>query len=362
MHDNGCIDFLTEPALSDIAVLSRLLQQRLQAVLTPDERLRWVGQPSALHYSKRAYGYPALPGSTVYAITSARLILIGAGDEPDSVSWYAPAQLQQLERSEHAGGWGDLICETAYVSDGDGAVSTERHGLLAIADVRRVHGLVAALAASLPLAPATAHPAFGKALMAPTIGAALPARLRQALRAELAPGEQLVWAAQPIPASYLEKGFRKWVFYIPWTLFALLACVLGARAVADGGVRGWDLLLALGVPLLLLWLGLHHLVQPFRMRKHALGVLHAITTRRALTIDVAGPLRTCTYAPAALVHARCTDGRNDSGDLLLEAEGDERAPIDTLLYRHGFMGIGDVRHVERLIGHLAQAPAGEKLA
>lgn len=339
--------------MSDIAVLSRLLQQRLQAALTPGERLVWVGQPMPAHYTLHAYGYAALSGATVYAITSARVLLLHGSD---SVRAYLPAQLQQLERSEHGGGWGDLILDTAYGSDGDGGVSAERHGLMAIAGVRRVHSLVAALAATLPLAPATPHPGFGQALASPAIGAALPEPLQQALRAELRPGERLVWAAQPIPASYLKRGLRKWIFFIPWTLFSLFLCAMLAPAVWSGDLRGQPMWLVPGVPLLLLAIGIAFLIQPWRMRRRARSVVHAITTERALSIDVSFPPLTRSYAPAGLVHARCTGGPGDSGDLVLEAGFDRRTPIEARLYRHGFMGIAQVRHVERLIGHLAQAP------
>lgn len=341
--------------MTDIADLSTLLQQRLRAVLQPGEQLVWVGQPIAAHYATWAYAYPASPGSTVYAVTSARVLLLGVG-EPDSVRAYAPAQLQQLERTEYDGGWGDLILETDYVPDGDGGETEKRHGVLAVANVRRVHGLVAALASTLPLAPASPHPSFNRALVAPAIPA-LPDRLRQALHAELGPGERLVWAAQPIPASYLKKGVRKWFFFIPWTLFALFISVVGVRAVWQADIRGWDMMVMPGAPLVLLAIGTGALFQPLRMRKRALCVVHAITNERALTIDTSGPLITRTYAPAGLVDAHCADGPGDSGDLLLDPGFDKRKALESHLHRHGFMGIGEVRHVERLIGHLKRTPA-----
>ncbi|MFC3380284.1 hypothetical protein ACFOLJ_31220 [Rugamonas sp. CCM 8940] len=85
--------------------------------------------------------------------------------------------------------------------------------------------------------------------------------------------------------------------------------------------------------------------------------MHAITTGRALTIDASGPLITRTYAPAGLVHADCMGGRDDSGDLLLEAASDIVSNSANRGQRHGFLGVDEVRHVERLIGHLKQAPA-----
>lgn len=323
----------------------------------PGERLVWVGQPVLARATWRSHGGVALSASTVYAITGARVILLGAGGEPDSVKSYLPARLQQLERIDHGGAWGDLILETTYVDDGDGGVNLERHGLLAIAGVRRAHALVAVLAATLALAPATPHPSFRKALMTPAVGAALPDTLRQALRAELGPGEQLVWAAQPIPARYLKAGMRTWSFFIPWTLIALSLCVFFGMGVWNGEIRGFDVLLAMGVPLMFMALGIGYLVQPLRMRRRARGVVHAITTERALTIDSGAPFITRTYAPAGLVHARCSAASGESGDLLLDAGVDSRTPLEPRWYRHGFMGIGEVRHVERLIGHLTQAPA-----
>ncbi|NHZ44992.1 hypothetical protein [Massilia aquatica] len=396
--------------MTDIAILSTHLQNRLQAALTPGERLVWVGQPIPGHYRKRrVYEYRVLfavlalfgllwmagsiartlltsgPGvdllalaglpllllgvvglrgsSTmadearhmVYAITSERVLLLG-GDDPEIVSSYGPAQLQEIERTEYDGGWGDLILQTKHVPIGDHGYTTRRYGLLAIAGVRRAHELVAALAKTLPLAPGTPHPSYQKALMTPEI-AALPDRLSTALQAELGPGERLVWAAQPIPASYLKKGLRKWRYFIPGTLSTLLFCVLMAPALWNPAVRGWGVLQVAGTPLLLLGIAVYCLLQPLRMRKHAAGVVHAITTERALSIDTRGPVLTRTYAPAALVHVRCAGGPDDSGDLLLEPAFDNNTPIASQLHRHGFMGIGDVRHVERLIGHLKQAPA-----
>ncbi|MDM5177890.1 hypothetical protein PO883_11875 [Massilia sp. DJPM01] len=395
--------------MTDIAVLSKHLQQRLQAALTPDERLVWVGQPIARHYMKReAYqvrvvfaamvvcgllwivgglartliiygldfdflpliGVPFLligvrglrsPSDlkeqarfVVYAITSERVILLG-GDDPETIRTYRPVQLQQIERTEHAGGWGDLILETEHEYDGD-SYTTNRHGMLGIGGVRRVHGLIAALAKTLPLAPNTPHASFQQCLITPDIGP-LPDKLRQALRAEMAPDERLVWAAQPIPGSYLKRGLAEQSFFIVWTLFSLVLTGFLAPAMWASNRPG-DIapLMMLCVPLMFLSIGIYHLYQPFKMRKAALSVVHAITSGRALTIDASGPLVTRTYAPAGLVHADCIGGRADSGDLLLEPASEVMSRSGNCLQRYGFLGIDEVRHVERLIGHLKQAP------
>lgn len=410
MRDNGGASFLHGARLTDIAVLPKYLQNRLQAALTPGERLVWVGQPIAEHYMKRdayesrvafaamaACGLLWIVGSIartlilygldfdflpligvpflligvlglrapsdlkeqarflVYAITSERVILLGGGD-PEAIRSYVPAQLQQIERTEHAGGWGDLILETEYVHDSDEGYTTKRHGMLAIARVRRVHGLIAALAKTLPLAPNTPHASFQQCLITPDIGP-LPDKLRQALRAEMVPGERLVWAAQPIPGSYLKRGFAEQSFFIPWTLVSLLLTVFLVPAMWRTHRQGEIFPFAIVVPLSFLSLGLYRLYQPFKMRNNALGVVHAITTGRALTIDASGPLVTRTYAPAGLVHADCIGRRDDSGDLLLEAASDIVSNSTNRGQRHGFLGIDEVRHVERLIGHLKQAPA-----
>ncbi|MCE3603479.1 hypothetical protein LXA47_07650 [Massilia sp. P8910] len=61
----------------------------------------------------------------MYAITSERVLLIGGAD-PETARSYAPARLQQIKRTEHAGGWGDLILETEHVYDGDDSYTTNR--------------------------------------------------------------------------------------------------------------------------------------------------------------------------------------------------------------------------------------------
>lgn len=407
MRDNGGANFLHGAILTDIAVLPKYLQNRLQAALRPDERLVWVGQPIAQHYMKREahelrtafvamvvigllwivggiartllhgldfdflplIGVPFLLGGVlglrapsrleeqarfvVYAITSERVILLG-GDDPETIRTYRPAQLQQIERTEHAGGWGDLILETEHEYDGD-SYTTNRYGMLGIAGVRRVHGLIAALAATLPLAPNTPHASFQRCLITPDIGP-LPDKLRQALRAEMAPDERLVWAAQPIPDSYLKRGLVEQSFFIVWTLFSLFLTGFLAQAMWQTHRPGDIAPLMLGVPLMFLWIGFYHLYQPFKMRKAALSVVHAITTGRALTIDASGPLITRTYAPAGLVHADCLGGRDDSGDLLLEPASEVLSNSANRVQRYGFLGIDEVRHVERLIGHLKQTP------
>lgn len=407
MRHNGGANFLHGAILTDIAVLPKYLQNRLQAALRPDERLVWVGQPVAQHYRKReAYelrtafvamvvigllwivggiartllhgldfdflpliGVPFLLGGVlglrapskfeeearfvVYAITSARVILLG-GNDPETIRSYRHTQLQQIERTEHAGGWGDLILETEHEYDGD-SYTTNRYGMLGIAGVRRVHGLIAALAKTLPLAPNTPHASFQRCLITPDIGP-LPDKLRQALRAEMAPGERLVWAAQPIPNSYLKRGFTEQSFFITWTLVSLLLTGFLVPAIWQTHRPGTIDLLMMGVPLSFLSIGLYRLYQPFKMRRDALGVVHAITTERALTIDANGPLITRIYTPAGLMHAVCIGRRNDSGDLLLEAVSEEMSSHVHCFQRHGFLGIDEVRHVERLIGHLMQAP------
>ena len=50
---------------------------------------------------------------------------------------------------------------------------------------------------------------------------ALPPQLQQRLMAELRPGEMIAWAGQPRPGRFMMKGFALWLFFVPWTAFAL---------------------------------------------------------------------------------------------------------------------------------------------
>jgi hypothetical protein len=48
----------------------------------------------------------------------------------------------------------------------------------------------------------------------------LPQDLQQRLRAELRPGEMVIWSGQPDPGRFMKSGFKLWFFFVPWFPYA----------------------------------------------------------------------------------------------------------------------------------------------
>jgi hypothetical protein len=174
--------------------LSPALAARLDAELTPDERLVWTGQPRPDLAIRPAYclapfglvfagiaacwmvaataigitpfalcGLPfiAVGGlfalsplwlrrraeQTLYALTNRRaLVLEPSLWGPGVVRSYTAAGLGKMFRRERADGSGDLVFDeyTTRTTDSEGMVSTATHwrGFLAVSDVRTVEDLV----------------------------------------------------------------------------------------------------------------------------------------------------------------------------------------------------------------------------
>lgn len=79
--------------------------------------------------------------ATIYAITDRRALVIGGGRGHSVRSW-ARADMGRLERRDRRRGAGDVIfAQTTFVGR-KGARCVEEHGFFAIADQRRVEGLL----------------------------------------------------------------------------------------------------------------------------------------------------------------------------------------------------------------------------
>ncbi len=184
--------------MTNISVLPQDMQRRLQAELKSGESLVWVGQPDPNLYMRSGYklwfffipwtafslfwmagasgfqlptfesgwsyfplfGLPFLligigglsspfwlkrkAHSIVYAVTNQRAITI-EGEKSVTVKSYFPADIENLERTEHQDGSGDLILKTEHYRDSDGDRRKNQHGFFAIANVRRVERVIETL-------------------------------------------------------------------------------------------------------------------------------------------------------------------------------------------------------------------------
>ena len=192
--------------------------------------------------------------------------------------------------------------------------------------------------------------------------AALPGPLRARIEAELAPGERLLWAAQPDPKR--PRGARRsrastWVWAMGWTALALI-CLPGSLVASSHLGTRYEALGVLGVVLgapaaVAAFLVFVHLVAdrtkngPIEAR--LLGELYALTDRRALIwqpVENARAVSLHQYPrgdvlPKDIERIEYPDG---SGDLRF---GGHFQAI-------GFLGVAEVRRVDSLFRQTLVAP------
>ena len=181
----------------------------------------------------------------------------------------------------------------------------------------------------------------------------LPHQLQQRLRAELKPGESLVWAGQPSPDRFMRDGFKTWFFFLPWTAFAIYWMAGASGFHWPRFDREWDLFPLFGLPFL--FIGLGGMSMPYWKRREARSTIYAITNRRAITIEGAKSITVKSYLAADIADLERTEHQDGGGDLVLRKEGYRDSDGDKQTSRYGFFAIADVRRVEQLIEALLQA-------
>ena len=196
------------------------------------------------------------------------------------------------------------------------------------------------------------------AMIAPS-GDPLPEPLAQRLRAELQPGEILLWTGRPDPALAARPA---WTFtliggamLIPTTI---IAGVIGIVVVAVAfATRSPCLALAL-LPFLAVFAIILLLLAtlPFRARQLAQNTIYALTNRRAILWQKGlWNFQVRSFTPQQLGAMQRTERPDGTGDLIFE-----QLPYHDEHGRHlrsvGFTALARVRDVEDLIRATLLAP------
>jgi hypothetical protein len=190
-------------------------------------------------------------------------------------------------------------------------------------------------------------------MMSPGDDAHLPLELRQAIRAELAPGEHVAWIGGPRAARWICDAVLLVLPGIPWTAFFLYAaCNAWERSASP--VAGTFL------SIFFVAIGLLLVSSPIWLRRYALRTAYLVTDRRAVIftgrftgIDVR------SFPPESLTSVERHEYGGGSGHLVFAHDLKEDDSGDFFWEAVGFEALADVRAAEKEVRALvASSPPG----
>ena len=264
---------------------------------------------------------------TVYAVTDRRVATIVGGASPE-VTDIRLAAIGRVDRSERPGARGDLLfIDADRVRDGTvptGSVLGDRRDVafVGIPEVEEVERRIMELRrprndAASSTAPSASHPA---------------ARFR------LAPGEALLWSGRPL-ADYVPRALRRQLQFA--MALVVVSGVLYFVAPRFEGERGplWQDLFFAGVGVLIaqLWRRLRHEAPP---------ETYAVTDRRLIIAADDLQREVASFESIDPTHLDVDERADGVGELYFARE---KVPDSSHARPIGFIGISNVRGVERLV-------------
>jgi hypothetical protein len=196
----------------------------------------------------------------------------------------------------------------------------------------------------------------------------MPPELKARLEAELAPGERVVWLAQPRPGLVLRTAWLYVVIGLVWTV-ATTAFALNWMKSTGQFNRDWNA--GPGVehgffepkgrsvfdylPWLFVLIGFGIMSAPFWMARQARRTGYALTDRRAIITEGGwfGGWKTSSYTAQGLGQMKRRERSDGSGDLIFEeivsTSTDSQGRPTTQTHWRGFLNVDRVREVENLV-------------
>jgi hypothetical protein len=166
---------------------------------------------------------------------------------------------------------------------------------------------------------------------------------QQMAQAQLEAGEQLLWHSRPDGRRFILGSIPIVLFGIPWTAFSLFWMAAASGFLFTKSGNGIFSLFALfGVPFVLVGFGM--LSSPYWVYRKMKLTVYALTNRRALIITGGRSKTIQSYSTKDIGIIERTERANGKGDIYFATvEGNKSTQ------RIGFLGISDVRRVERLL-------------
>lgn len=179
----------------------------------------------------------------------------------------------------------------------------------------------------------------------------LPIKLQTKVNGEIKPGEGVFWAGQPNPNRRMLSGFFMWLFFIPWTAFAVFwVAMAGGLQLLDGTLKGgFSFFPLFGLPFILIGLG--GLTSPIWMRINALRTAYVITNQRVIVISGIFNTKYRSYYPAQIQFIERKERGDGSGDLIFSRETTRDSQGSNRTTEEGIYAVPNVKAVE---AHLEQ--------
>jgi hypothetical protein len=180
-------------------------------------------------------------------------------------------------------------------------------------------------------------------------------------RNELEPGESLLWSGSPDPRRSMLMSLPILLFAIPWTAFAIfwVASAVGMSRSGPNPGGGFSFFPLFGIPFVLI--GLAMLSGPFWAYRKAQQTVYAVSNKRAIII-VGGMTRNVqSFYPKKLGNIERTEKADGTGSIIFARRTNNSYNSNTNQSQTsstaiGFIGIQDVRTVERLILQISESP------
>ena len=184
-------------------------------------------------------------------------------------------------------------------------------------------------------------------------------RLESELRRELAAGERILWQAMPDPRR-LRLAYTIWIFAIPWTLFSLawtgfaLKIYLTTFDSQTDNAAWWAWIAPLwGTPFIAV--GLWMMYQPFKITADARYTVHALTTKRLVTLTTRKSRLVKTVSLDRLGPISCTEKADGWGTISIETGSHKDSDGDKVTDRFEITGVPEVAKLHRLLLETQQA-------
>jgi hypothetical protein len=178
----------------------------------------------------------------------------------------------------------------------------------------------------------------------------LPLELTERVRAEMRPGERVVWVAQPVPSLFVAGSWLTVWLGTP----VMIACLIGTVVIwSAGGLMATPLCAPLSV--IFIGSGIACASSPWWSGRVGERTAYVITDRRAVVFfgQVLGAAKHRSYPPETLTEARTYSSPDGSGFITI---GDHYEGGEAL-----FCGISDVRLAAERIWELTGRGEGDIL-